>query len=116
MDARPAAAGSLQKLYDETHARPRLTASAQADLCNRSRKSARILYPIVDDEHPLVPTTEHVDQITQDVLSAPTNASTLSERLLRDRNEQVLFNDAVDQTVAAEIHQDNVDAILISRK
>ena len=116
MDARPAAAGSLQKLYDQNHARPRLTASAQADLCMRLGKSVKILYPIVDDEHPLVPTTEHVDQITEDFLSEPTNSSTLSERLLRDGNEQVLLNDAVNQTVAAEIRQDNVDAILNEQK
>ncbi len=61
MEQRPAAVGSLQKIYDRTHARPPLTAKAQADLCTRLGKSVKILYPIVDDEHPLVPTTEYLE-------------------------------------------------------
>ena len=64
MEERPVAAGNLQKEYDRQHSRTPLIAAAQADLCTHLGMSVQILYPLVDDEHPLIPSTEHVDQTT----------------------------------------------------
>ena len=99
---RPATAGNLQKKYDRLHARPALTIAAQADLCTKLGKSVTILYPLIDDEHPLVPTTQQVEQVTDDFLSAHNPASTLSERILRHQHEQMLKHDATEQTLADE--------------